>query len=219
MSDGSFLSVLKATHSCAPLHLASLAGLAEVPCHFCCACQVFPDASLCHFLCASLYVNLWPPCFDLHRSLSCVLCPSWGAVCAQWAELTDTQTADCCLNQGSAKCLEDAWRLYLLAAPTKAIILEVDISLTSWYNLSTCNSWHGWLNHLRLNRQCCEQMVNNLQKVKLWAGLRLNFVSYLSYCHRCRLAALNHSRLYSIYKMNFKSFKSKWDKAEFLDLG
>lgn len=112
------------------------------------------------------------------------------------------------------------WKLpcwHLAGSAHKAVILQVEIGLT-WCDFSTCNSWHGWLNHHHLNRQCCEQMVNNLQKVKLRAGLRLNLVSYLSYCHRSRLAALNRSRLYSIYKMNFKSFKSKWDKAEFLEL-
>lgn len=177
------------------------------------------DASLCCLLCASLCVNSWPPCSPLQGSLCCVLGPSWGPECATLLGELSWQTHKL-LTAPRIKAQQSVWKMASIFAGSthKAIMLEVEIGLTSWYNLSTCNSWHGWLNHLRLNRQYCEQMVNNLRKVKLWAGLRLNFVSYLSYCHRCRLAALNHSRLYSIYKMNFKSFKSKWDKAEFLDL-
>lgn len=177
-------------------------------------------------LCAAFSVTLYMLISDLPAFICTGLCPVCSVppedLCVpccsvNWAD----RHTNCWLSPESrfrkvfGKCLAS-----IFAGSThKAIILEVEISLTSWYNLSTCNSWHGWLNHLCLNRQYCEQMVNNLRKVKLWAALRLNFVSFLSYCHRCGLAALNHSRLYSIYKMNFKSFRSKWDKAEFLGLG
>lgn len=180
--------------------------------HLCKFFSVVPYMLTCD-LPARLCAGLYPVCF---------VSPSWRPMCAVLLTELSWQAHKffhCSLNQGSEKFLGKCLASIFAGSTHQAIILEVEISLTSWCNFSTCNSWHGWLNHHRLNRQYSEQMVNNLQKVKLWAGLRLNFMSYLSYCHRSRLAALNHRRLYSIYKMNFKSFKSKWDKAEFLELG